>query len=72
MNFKKILLYGSLVILVVVAYFGFRVYQIVFTPNTKFEEPKVAVYIPTNATFAEVQELLTPLLKDMDHFVSLA
>ncbi|WP_396172601.1 endolytic transglycosylase MltG [Flavobacterium sp.] len=72
MNFKKILLYGSLVVLAVVAYFGFKIYQIVFTPNTKFEEPKVAVFIPTNATFVQVQELLTPLLKDMDHFVSLA
>jgi len=72
MNFKKILLYGSLVVLAVVAYFGFKIYQIVLAPNTKFEASKVAVYIPTDATFDQVQELLTPLLKDMDHFVSLA
>lgn len=72
MNFKKIVLYGSLVGLVVLAYFGFKIYQIVFTPNTQFEEPKVAVYIPTDATFDEVKVLLTPLLTNMDHFVSLA
>lgn len=72
MSFKKILLYGSLVVLAVVAYFGFKIYQIVFTSNTQFEESKVAVYIPSDATFEEVKVLLTPLLKDMDNFESLA
>jgi UPF0755 protein len=72
MNFKKIILYVSLAVLVGVAYFGFKVYQIVFTPNTNFSEDKVSVYIPTDATFEEVKTIVSPFIKDMDKFETLA
>lgn len=72
MNFKKIILYISLVILLVVAYLGFKVYQIVFTPNTNFEEEKVFVFVPTNANFEEVKTIISPYIKDMDKFETLA
>jgi UPF0755 protein len=60
------------VLLLVVAYFGFKVYQIVFTPNTSFSEEKVQFFIPTNASFEEVQSLLSPYINDMDKFETLA
>lgn len=72
MNFKKLILSISLVLLLVVAYFGFKVYQIVFTPNTSFSEEKVQFFIPTNASFEEVQSILSPYIKDMDKFETLA
>ena len=72
MKLKKIILYILLAVLAVVAYFGFKVYQIIFTPNTQFSEAKVAVYIPTDATFEEVQTILSPYIKDMGTFISLA
>lgn len=72
MNFKKIILYVSLAVLVGVAYFGFKVYQIVFTPNTNFSEDKVSVYIPTDATFEEVKAIVSPFIKDMEKFETLA
>lgn len=72
MNFKKIILYVSLAVLIGVAYFGFKVYQIVFTPNTNFSEDKVSVYIPTDATFEEVKAIVSPFIKDMDKFETLA
>lgn len=72
MNFKKIILYISLVILLVVAYFGFKVYQIVFTPNTSFSEEKVTIYVPTNSNFEEVKAIISPYIKDMDIFETLA
>lgn len=72
MNFKKIILYISLAILLVVAYFGFKVYQIVFMPNTSFSEEKVTVFVPTNATFEEVKAIVSPYIKDMDKFETLA
>ncbi len=72
MNFKKIILFVSLAVLVGVAYFGFKVYQIVFTPNTNFSEDKVSVYIPTDATFEEVKAIVSPFIKDMDKFETLA
>ncbi|HBI01799.1 MAG TPA: endolytic transglycosylase MltG [Flavobacterium sp.] len=66
------ILYISLVILLVVAYFGFKVYQIVFTPNTSFSEEKVTVFVPTNANFEEVKAIISPFIKDMDKFETLA
>jgi UPF0755 protein len=72
MNFKKIILYISLVVLLVVAYFGFKVYQIVFTPNTSFTEEKVTVFVPTNSTFEEVKAIVSPYLKDIEKFETLA
>lgn len=72
MNFKKIILYISLLVLLVVAYFGFKVYQIVFTPNTSFTEEKISVFVPTNSTFEEVKAIVSPYLKDMEKFETLA
>ena len=72
MNFKKIILYVSLAILLIVAYFGFKVYQIVFTPNTSFSEEKVTIFVPTNANFEEVKAIVSPYIKDMDKFETLA
>lgn len=72
MNYKKILLYISLAFLVVVGFLGFRIYQIVFTPNTSFEQKEVFVFIPTGTTFDEAQEILQPFISDWDRFESLA
>ncbi|MDD2986516.1 endolytic transglycosylase MltG [Flavobacterium sp.] len=72
MTFKKFILYFSALIVVVLAYFGFKMYQVLFTPNTRFSENKVAIYVPTTATFEEVQTLLEPYLADMSKFVTLA
>jgi UPF0755 protein len=72
MNFKKIILSVSLVVLLVVAYFGFKVYQIVFTPNTSFTEEKIFIFVPTNSTFEEVKAIVSPYLKDIEKFETLA
>jgi UPF0755 protein len=72
MNFKKIILYVSLVVLAAMAYFGYKVYSIVFIPNTSFNQSEVSVYIPTNSNYEEVKEILSPFLKDMDKFTALA
>lgn len=72
MNFKKIILYISLLVLLVVAYFGFKVYQIVFTPNTSFTEEKISVFVPTNSTFEELKTIVSPYLKDVEKFETLA
>jgi UPF0755 protein len=47
-------------------------YKNIFSPNTKFSESEVAVFIPTGSDFAEVQKLVTPLVEDMDKFNSVA
>ena len=72
MYLKKILLTVVLLGLVGMAGFSYYVYQNIFTPNTGFNNPQANVFIPTGATFKMVQEELSPLLKDMSTFVTVA
>ena len=52
---------GLFVASIVTAY----VYNKAFTANTTFNQKEVFVYIPTNATYAQVQSELEPFVKDM-------
>lgn len=68
MNLKKIIaivaVSGIVIAGIVVAY----VYVKAFTPNTTFNQKEVFVYIPTNATYEQAKEELSPFIKDMDKF----
>lgn len=75
MKLKKLLLIISLIILAVMAYFGFKIYNIVFTPNTNnqnFKQTEAAIFIPTGSTFTEVKEIIAPFIKDLEKFETLA
>ena len=72
MYIKKILLAIALIGLVIAGYFAFFVYNAMLKPNTAFNNETAYIYIPTNATYAEVREQLEPLLKDIDSFDALA
>lgn len=47
-------------------------YQDVFSPNTKFNEGEIAIYIPTGSDFNKVTELVKPYVENMDRFTSVA
>ena len=72
MYLKKILLTVVFLGLVGMAGFSYYVYQNIFTPNTGFNNPQANIFIPTGATFKMVQEELSPLLKDMSTFITVA
>ena len=72
MYIKKILLAIALIGLVIAGYFAYFVYNAMLKPNTAFNNETAYIYIPTNATYAEVREQLEPLLKDIDRFDALA
>lgn len=42
------------------------------TPNTKFDEDKVYIQIPTGSNYNDVRAILEPYLKDLDGFDALA
>jgi UPF0755 protein len=67
-NFKKILVYISLVVVVVVSVYGYMIYRNIFSPNTKFDEKEIYVYIPTDANYNDVVQLLTPIVADIELF----
>ena len=58
--------------LLLMAGFSYYVYQNIFVPNTGFNNQQAHVYIPTGATFKMVAEELSPLLKDMSTFKTVA
>lgn len=72
MYLKKILIAILLLGLLAMAGFAYYVYSNIFTPNTAFNNEEAHVYIPTDATFKMVQEELSPLLTDMETFVTVA
>src|SRR5690606_27271020 len=50
----------------------YNIYTSIFSPNTAFNNNIAHVYIPTNATFDEVKEQLSPLLKNINTFETVA
>lgn len=72
MYLKKILIAIVIIGLVVAAFFANFVYQAMLKPNTAFSNEKAYVFIPTNATYQDVRNQLTPLLNDIDSFDDLA
>lgn len=65
---KKIIAFIAVIGIIVAAIVAFVVYNKAFVPNTKFAENEVYVYVPTNASYEEVKEILSPYLTDLDKF----
>ncbi|WP_273274203.1 endolytic transglycosylase MltG [Maribacter polysiphoniae] len=72
MYIKKILLLLVVLGLVIGGVFAYKVYDAVFSSNTKFNNEEAFVYVPTGATINDVSQLLEPLLKDTNTFVQIA
>ncbi len=72
MYIKKILLVVMLFGLLACGAFAYMVYNAVFSPNTKFEDQEVYIYIPSKSTFTNVRTSLEPLLEDMGSFDQIA
>ncbi len=72
MYIKKILLAIVLIGLVAGGIFAYYVYQAIFSPNTSFESETAVVYIPTEGTYTELIEEISPLVKDIYSFDRIA
>lgn len=72
MYIKKILLFIVIVGLIGGGLFAYKVYNAVFTPNTNFNNEEAFVYIPSDATFDDLTEMLQPLLTDIKTFEQIA
>lgn len=66
---KKKLILGVGVVLLALAAF---VYVKAFSANTKFEEDKKYVFIPTGSTYEDVVKILSSEVKDIDNFKFIA
>lgn len=68
MYIKKIIVAIAIIGVVVLGFFGYYVYNSIFTSNTSFDSEEKVVYIPTGASFQTVIDSLRPYLKDMESF----
>ena len=68
MKVKKIISIFSVVLLFVALIYGYVLYNKVFSANTKFSENETFVYVPTDATYPQVQKILEPYIENMEHF----
>ncbi len=72
MYIKKIVLAIAVIGLIAGGVFAYYVYQAVFSPNTNFESETAELYIPTETTYTELIELMSPLVKDIYSFDRIA
>lgn len=68
MNTKKIFAIVSVVGIVIASIIGGYVYVKAFTPNTQFSQEEVFVYIPSDANYEQVKEIISPLVDDFEKF----
>ena len=72
MYIKKILWAIAILGVVVCGVVVYNIYSAIFDPNTQFNNDVAYVFIPSDASYEMVEEQLTPLLKDMGSFRSVA
>lgn len=68
MYIKKIILVIALLGLVAMAFISYKIYDLVFAPNTKFDEDQVAIFIGSDDEYADVRKQLDTLLKNIEEF----
>lgn len=68
MYIKKILIATFLIGVAVFGVFAYRIYTILFVPNTNFSAKKEIIYIKTGSSFEELMVVLRPFLKDEETF----
>ena len=68
MYIKKIILVIALLGLVAMAFVSYKIYDLVFAPNTEFDEDQVAIFIKSDDEYADVRKQLDTLLKNIEEF----
>lgn len=72
MYLKRILIAVVLIGLFLCGVFAYWVYSALLSPNTRFEQSEVAVYIPTGSQIDDVIRILEPYLENTGNFYQVA
>jgi len=72
MYIKKLLVIIALLGLVGCSIFAYYIYNAIFVSNTAFENEKATLFIASDDSFSDVVEDITPLLKNVKTFVTVA
>ncbi|MGL5111657.1 MAG: endolytic transglycosylase MltG [Flavobacterium sp.] len=72
MNLKKIISIGAVVLVSALLIYGFVLMRQIFSANTKFNEDKVYVYVPSGADYNAIKKVMAPYVADMNLFEMVA
>lgn len=72
MYLKKMLWATAIVGLLICGFVAYQIYNAIFSPNTQFNNAQAFVFIPSDASFSEVKEIVAPLLLDLETFEAVA
>jgi UPF0755 protein len=68
LNLKKLVAIIAVVGIIIAGIITFYVYNQAFTANTTFNQKEVFVYVPTNSTYEQAKEIISPFVKDIEKF----
>lgn len=72
MKLRRIVGIVSLIVVIGGTVIGYRLYQQIFSANTKFEDSRVSVFVPTGSDYEAVKKIIAPYVEDMDKLNSVA
>lgn len=58
----------SLVAVIGATIYGYLIYKDIFSKNTAFNDERIAIYIPTNSNYNDVERIVKPYVENMDRF----
>lgn len=64
MKINKLVSYIAVLGIFAALIYGYTLYKKAFTPNTNFQQASVYLYIPTDATYVQIQDTLKKYVKD--------
>ncbi|WP_026713312.1 endolytic transglycosylase MltG [Flavobacterium daejeonense] len=72
MSTKKMISIAAIVVVSGLIIYGFVLISQIFSNNTKFTEDEVYVHVPTDATYAQVLDSVSPYVTNLDRFEMVA
>jgi UPF0755 protein len=69
---KKIVSIASVVVILALLIYGVYLYRAIFSVNTTFSETEFYVHIPSESNYEEVKAIISPFIKNMEHFEMIA
>ncbi len=72
MKLRRIIGIFSLIAVTAASIYAYTIYKDIFSVNTAFTERQVAIYIPTDSDYAQVEEIVKPYIENMERFRTVA
>lgn len=68
MSLKKIGIIFLIVLVTFASIYGYIIYKDIFSVNTNLEKAETFIYVPTGASYTDVENIIAPFIQNMDRF----